>query len=139
MAWPTAPGQIAAPLAGFCWRRHLELAHVKCSHPPQSLWPDLEMCCARGADTSSQGEKKDTKRATSCEVALSKRLGWGSLNQLLMLLILNGLAVYSLTAVLPLVLLVIKSPHIFAIVAYRSTPRKSQPGCRLLRALATNF
>ncbi|MCR3895600.1 hypothetical protein NUK31_21850, partial [Aeromonas caviae] len=31
-------------------------------------------------DTSSQGEKKDTKRATSCEVALSKRLGWGSLN-----------------------------------------------------------
>ncbi len=74
MAWPTAPGQIAAPLAGFCWRRHLELAHVKCSHPPQSLWPDLEMCCARGADTSSQGEKKDTKRATSCEVALSKRL-----------------------------------------------------------------
>lgn len=64
---------------------------------------------------------------------------WGSLNQLLMLLILNGLAVSSLTAVLPLVLLVIKSPHIFAIVAYRSTPRKSQPGCRLLRALATNF
>ncbi|MCX4071134.1 hypothetical protein [Aeromonas caviae] len=77
MAWPTAPGQIAAPLAGFCWRRHLELAHVKCSHPSQSLWPDLEMCCARGADISSEGEKKDTKRATSCEVALSKRLGLG--------------------------------------------------------------
>ena len=36
--------------------------------------PRMEMCCARGADTSSQGEKKDTKRATSCEVALSKRL-----------------------------------------------------------------
>lgn len=89
MAWPTAPGQIAAPLAGFCWRRHLELAHVKCSHPPQSLWPDLEMCCARGADTSSQGEKKDTKRATSCEVALSKRLGWGMLNQAVNYLILN--------------------------------------------------
>ncbi|MFQ2428598.1 hypothetical protein ACK31J_07485, partial [Aeromonas caviae] len=66
---------------------HLELAHVKCSHPPQSLWPDLEMCCARGADTSSQGEKKDTKRATSCEVALSKRLGWGRLNWIVNLLI----------------------------------------------------
>lgn len=44
MAWPTAPGQIAAPLAGFCWRRHLELAHVKCSHPPQSLWPQVWSC-----------------------------------------------------------------------------------------------
>lgn len=90
MAWPRAPGQIAAPLAGFCWRRHLELAHVKCSHPSQSLWPDLEMYCARGAVTSSESQKNDTKRATSCEVALSKRLvGWGMLNLVGMVLILN--------------------------------------------------
>ncbi len=34
----------------------------------------LEMHSTRGADTTSEGEKKDTKRATSCEVALSKRL-----------------------------------------------------------------
>jgi hypothetical protein len=43
----------------------------------------------RGADTTSEGEKKDTKRATSCEVALSKRLGWGMLNLVGMVLILN--------------------------------------------------
>ena len=77
MAWPTAPGQIAAPLAGFCWRRHLELAHVKCSPPAEPLASGLVMLCALGAVTSSESQKKDTKRATSCEVALSKRLVLG--------------------------------------------------------------
>lgn len=142
-----ADGVAQSARANCCFTRRFLLATPPGAGPCQMQPPPAEplasglvMHCALGAVTSSESQKKDTKRATSCEVALSKRLvGWGSLNQLLMLLILNGLAVSSLTAVLPLVLLVIKSPHIFAIVAYRSTPRKSQPGCRLLRALATNF
>ncbi len=42
--------------------------------PAEPMALGLEMHSTRGADTSSEGEKKDTKRATSCEVALSKRL-----------------------------------------------------------------
>ena len=82
MAWPTAPGQIAAPLAGFCWPHHLDAGPCQMqSRPAEPLALGLEMHGTRGADRTSEGEKKDTKRATSCEVALSKRLvGWGMLN-----------------------------------------------------------
>ena len=44
------------------------------SRPAEPLALGLEMHGTRGVDTTSEGEKKDTKRATSCEVALSKRL-----------------------------------------------------------------
>lgn len=42
--------------------------------PAEPLASGLVMHCALGAVTSSESQKKDTKRATSCEVALSKRL-----------------------------------------------------------------
>ncbi|MDX7749962.1 hypothetical protein [Aeromonas caviae] len=57
--------------------------------PAEPLASGLVMHCALGAVTSSESQKKDTKRATSCEVALSKRLGWGMLNLVGMVLILN--------------------------------------------------
>ena len=42
--------------------------------PAEPLASGLDMHCALGAVTSSESQKKDTKRATSCEVALSKLL-----------------------------------------------------------------
>lgn len=61
--------------------------------PAEPLASGLVMHCALGAVTSSESQKKDTKRATSCEVALSKRLGWGSLNCNFKLLFLLFIAV----------------------------------------------
>lgn len=52
----------------------------------------------------------DIKRATSCEVALSKRLGWGSLNLSFKLLILIGLNNYLFMSVVLLMVLTVKPP-----------------------------